>query len=137
MYEMCARAGATTMDAMDASGASDVEAASDTCSAKACALPATITCERCGRRFCAAHCGELVLQRRDDTSKRPAHQGMLERLPTHTESYMLCSPCRTKPVPRDIPPLTQRPSLPKGGAPGAHNRNVVNRWADVWTVDDQ
>src|SRR5487761_2049789 len=95
--------GAATMDAMDASDVIDAESVSDTCCAKNCDLPATNACERCGRRFCAAHCGELVLQRRDDSSARPAHQGMLTRLPMHPESYTLCAPCRTKPVPRNLP----------------------------------
>lgn len=131
------------MDARDVSDASvaanamEAECTTDTCSAKECALPATTTCERCGRRFCATHCAELVLQRRDDHSERPEHQGMLERLPTHAESYTLCASCRTKPVPRDVPPLIARPNPPKGGAAGAHERDVINRWANAWTVDDQ
>lgn len=98
-------------NASDASGAADPDGASDICFAKGCDLPATTTCERCARRFCAAHCGELVLRRRGDPSERPAHEGMLARLPTHTESYMLCAPCRTKPVSRNLS-LPPRPGLP-------------------------
>lgn len=108
----------------------------DTCHEKACALPATTTCDHCGQRFCATHCGEFVLQRRDDPSTRLAHQGMLERLPTHTESYTLCAPCRTKPVPRNLPPLSAPPSVLPGGALGAHDREVLKRWTGVWTLDD-
>lgn len=122
--------------ARDASGAAEPNRASDTCHEKACALPAKATCDRCGQRFCATHCGEFVLQRRDDASARPAHRGMLERLPTHAESYMLCAPCRAKPVPRNLPPLAAPPSMPPGGALGAHDREVLNRWTGVWTLHD-
>lgn len=113
--------------------AADTEGASDTCHVKACALPATTTCDRCGQRFCAAHCRELVLQRRDDSSERPTHRGMLERLPMRTESYTLCAPCRTKPVPRDLPPPpppTVRPSTLPKKVLGAHPGDAINRWAD-------
>ena len=80
----------------------DVEAESDPCHAKGCTQPATATCERCGRRFCSTHSGELVLQRRDERSERPARQDTLARLPTHTETYTLCAPCRGKPVSRNM-----------------------------------
>lgn len=70
------------------------------CSAKNCSEPGTVLCDRCGRAFCPAHVSQLVIQRREDPSKRPTSLGMLARLPTHTETYALCSPCRTKPVPR-------------------------------------
>ena len=123
-------------DAHDASDAIARDGAGDTCHEKACALPATTTCDRCGQRFCATHCGEFVLQRRDDPSTRLAHQGMLERLPTHAESYTLCAPCRTKPVPRNLPPLSEPPSVLPGRALGAHDREVLNRWAGAWTLDD-
>ncbi|HEX2350606.1 MAG TPA: hypothetical protein VHI51_19380 [Ktedonobacterales bacterium] len=122
--------------ARDASDAVVHDGAGDTCHEKACALPATTTCDRCGQRFCATHCGEFVLQRRDDPSTRPAHWGMLERLPTHAESYTLCAPCRTKPVPRNVPPLSAPPSVLQGGALGAHDREVLNWWAGVSTLDD-
>ena len=128
-------------EAMDRSAARNVsdaeeqKGASDICHEKACALPATSTCERCGQRFCTAHCGELALQRRDHPSSRPTHQSMLERLPTHTESYTLCAPCRTKPVPRNFPPLPAPQSAPSGGTLGARDREVANRWAGIWTLD--
>jgi hypothetical protein len=88
------------MDAKDTSDPVAAEDASDICFAKTCELPGTTICDRCGRRFCATHCEEFVLQRRDDPSTRLAHRGMFERLPTHAESYTLCAPCRAKPVPR-------------------------------------
>lgn len=164
-HEMNACVGATTMDdtddlraatmtrkaATDADGCevAETEGASDTpCYMKACTLPATTTCDRCGQRFCAAHCRELVLQRRDDASERPTHQGMLERLPMRTESYTLCAPCRTKPVPRDLPPPppsplpTVRPSALPRKILGAHagdtiNGDTVNKWAERWKLNDE
>lgn len=124
------------MDDLEAMNRSAARDASDICHEKACALPATTTCDRCGQRFCATHCGEFVLQRRDDPSTRPAHRGMLERLPTHAESYTLCAPCRTKPVPRNLLPLSAPPSVLPGGALGARDREVLNRWTGAWTLND-
>lgn len=141
--------GALTVDAMDNSDASDaghtpnMDGAIDICNAKGCDLPATATCDRCERRFCAAHCAVLVLQRRDESSGRQDHHGMLARLPMHTESYTLCATCRNKPVPRNLPPLTMTPPLttpqstPKRGFPGAHDQAVTNRWSEAWSVDDE
>jgi hypothetical protein len=88
------------MDGMD--DGMDTDAESDACHTKGCILPATNTCERCGWRFCAAHSGELVIQRREDRSERPAGQDMLARLPTRTEVYTLCVLCRSKPVLRNL-----------------------------------
>lgn len=90
------------MDALAADGASDEDLASDLCHAKGCALPATTTCERCGRRFCATHSSELVIQRRAERSAQPARQDALARLPTWTETYILCAACRGKPVTRSL-----------------------------------
>ncbi len=123
------------MDAKDTSDPVAAEGASDSCYAKTCELPATTACDRCGRRFCAQHCGVLVLQRRDEPSEYPTHQGMLARLPMHTESYILCAPCRNKPVPRTLP-LTAQPSLPPTSAPKPSVRDAANRWADAWSTDD-
>lgn len=78
----------------------EADAESIACSAKDCSEPATVRCDRCGRAFCPAHVSQLVIQRRQDPPKRPASQSMLARLPTCTETYALCFPCRTKPVPR-------------------------------------
>jgi len=154
-HETNACVGTTTMDdtddphaaithnaASDADGceAADTERASDTCYGKGCALPATTTCDRCGQRFCTAHCRQLVLKRRDDSSERPTHQGMLERLPMRTESYTLCVRCRTKPVPRDLPasPLpTMRPSTLPRRSLGAHTGDAINRWADGRKIGDE
>ncbi len=139
--------GALTVDAMDNSDASDTgntpnaDDAVETCNAKGCDLPATATCDRCERRFCAAHCAVLVLQRRDDSPGRPDHHGMLARLPMRTESYTLCAACRNKPVPRNLPPLTatQRTpqSTPKRSVPGAHDQDVINKWSEAWSADDE
>lgn len=82
--------------------ATDAGAESDACHHKGCTLPATNTCERCGRRFCATHSGELVIQRRAERSERAVGQDMLARLPTHTETYILCAPCRVKPISRNL-----------------------------------
>jgi hypothetical protein len=105
------------MDVID--GPLDADTESDTCHAKGCELPATTTCERCARRFCAAHSSELVLQRREDSSERPARQDMLTRLPTRTETYMLCGPCRAKPILRNLslptPPSPLRNRRRQGG----------------------
>lgn len=127
--------------ASDADGceAADTESASDTCYVKACALPATTICDRCGKRFCAAHCRELVLQRRDDSSERLTHQGMLERLPMRTESYTLCAPCRTKPVPYDLPPApppSVRPRTLPRQVLAAQTGEAINKWAGSRKMGD-
>lgn len=89
-------------DVMGADGASDLDPASDPCHAKGCALPATTTCDRCGRQFCATHSSVLVIQRREERSQQSARQDMLAHLPTLTETYILCSACRNKPVSRSL-----------------------------------
>lgn len=105
---------------MDTTDALDTQGADDTCQTKGCVQPATATCERCKRRFCAAHSGQLVLQRREDQSARSTRGDMLARLPTHTETYTLCAPCRTKPISRDL----STPALPPGIPRGKHPQNT-------------
>jgi hypothetical protein len=75
------------------------EAVSTVCDAKGCTELATTTCDRCGRLFCPLHIRQLVVQRREERTAQSTHLGTLARLPTHTETYALCTSCRTKPVP--------------------------------------
>ena len=75
------------------------------CYVKGCSELGTVPCDRCGRTYCPAHVSQLVIQRRDDSSERAASRDMLARLPTRTETYALCSLCRTKPVPHKWLPL--------------------------------
>jgi hypothetical protein len=77
----------------------DALAESTECYAKGCTESATIPCDRCGRLFCTAHGGHIVVQRREERSERLTHQGVLIRLPTRIETYALCALCVRKPVP--------------------------------------
>lgn len=76
------------------------------CYAKGCSEPPTAICDRCGRPFCSAHLGQIVIQRREERSAQATHLGALTRLPTRPETYALCSPCRAKPVPHKPLPFT-------------------------------
>lgn len=69
------------------------------CYIKGCSELGTVLCDRCRRTYCPAHVSQLVIQRRDDSSERAPSLDMLARLPTRTETYALCSSCRTKPIP--------------------------------------
>ena len=147
--------GALTMDTMNTSDASDAgntpsaDGEVESCHAKGCGLPATNTCDRCERRFCATHCTTLVLQRRDDASERTTHHGMLTRMPMRTESYTLCATCRNKPVPRNLPPLhatapanqsapqSKPQNKPKPSSPSRQNPEITNRWSEAWSADDE
>lgn len=81
----------------------DAEAESAECYAKGCSEPATTSCDRCGRLFCPTHGEHIVVQRRDERTGQPTHQGVLVRLPTRVETYALCTLCRKKPVPLKPP----------------------------------
>lgn len=70
-----------------------------TCHAKGCSEPATALCDRCGHSFCQTHLRPLVIQRRTERSKHYVLPDTLARLPTRSETYVLCSRCRSKPVP--------------------------------------
>lgn len=77
----------------------DAEAENVECYSKTCTEQATSSCDRCGRPFCPAHGGQIVVQRRDERAAHSTHRGVLVRLPTRVETYALCSACRLKPVP--------------------------------------
>lgn len=77
----------------------NTEAESAKCYTKGCVEPTTVLCDRCGRLFCPAHGGYIVVHRREERSERPTRQGVLARLPIRVETYALCSRCRSKPVP--------------------------------------
>ncbi|MGZ3602695.1 MAG: hypothetical protein ACXVDF_22495 [Ktedonobacterales bacterium] len=85
----------------------DAEAVDAECYAKGCTEPAATPCDRCGRLFCPEHGGHIVIQRREERSGQPTHQGVLVRLPTRVETYALCALCRSKPVP--LKPLEPAP----------------------------
>jgi hypothetical protein len=67
------------------------------CHAKSCGLAAAYVCEACGRPCCPNHVRELALERRDDPAERPGHRAALGRVPTRTETYLVCLRCRSKP----------------------------------------
>jgi hypothetical protein len=70
-----------------------------TCHIKDCAQQAVYFCERCGHTYCAEHIRHISIERRQSQS----HLGGSERLPTQTETYMLCPSCWNKPVPGKLP----------------------------------
>jgi hypothetical protein len=83
---------------METAAASIETTESAACHAKGCGESATAPCDRCGQPFCQTHLSQLVLRRRTERSEHLASRDMLARLPTRSESYMLCSQCRSKPV---------------------------------------
>ena len=107
------------MDTQDAFRAIDRDPASAPCHTKDCASPAITTCERCGRRLCATHSRQVVIQRREERSQQPARRDVLAHLPTQTETYILCVSCRSKPMSRDL--LTPAPPSLR---PGTSQRNT-------------
>lgn len=70
------------------------------CHAKGCGETATVPCDRCRQLFCQTHLSQLVIQRRTERSAHRASLDVLACLPTRSETYMLCSQCRSKPVVR-------------------------------------
>jgi hypothetical protein len=90
------------MNTRDAYPANERDPASASCHTKDCAAPAIATCERCGRRLCATHSRQVVIQRREERAQQPARRDALAHLPTQTETYILCVSCRSKPMSRDL-----------------------------------
>lgn len=72
------------------------------CHVKACGQPAEVVCEGCGRRFCLEHVRTLTIERRDQQTQPRLSLGAAPRLPTHTESYMLCTRCGSRPFQRAL-----------------------------------
>jgi hypothetical protein len=67
------------------------------CQAKNCNLAAAYSCAACGRPCCPNHVRQLVLERRDDSPEMRGHRAALGRVPTRTETYLLCLRCWSKP----------------------------------------
>ena len=76
------------------------------CHVKDCGQSATVTCEGCGRSYCANHVRTFTIQRREQPKQARFALGAAPRLPTYTESYVLCARCGSRPFQRA---LTQPP----------------------------
>lgn len=72
--------------------------ASAACHVKNCGKPSTTVCERCGVCCCDQHTRHITLERRDDPDELPGKRMSLARVPTHVETYILCTRCSTRPV---------------------------------------
>lgn len=67
------------------------------CHAKDCDLPVAFVCAACARPCCPNHGRQVALERREDPAGWLADHGVLERVPSHTEFYLLCLRCSTRP----------------------------------------
>ena len=73
-------------------------ASGEACHYHDCPHDATNVCQRCGERYCAAHLQPVTLERRSDAAENESHQRLLARVPTSKTTYLLCAPCRKKPL---------------------------------------
>lgn len=69
------------------------------CHILACGATAVFQCASCGRACCDSHGRTVTLERRAEQLETSGHRWMLERMPTRTETYVLCARCATRPIP--------------------------------------
>lgn len=68
------------------------------CHVRECTLPAVAACESCERGCCEHHVRRITIERRDELVEVRGARGALGRVPTRTETYLLCPRCSTKPI---------------------------------------
>lgn len=69
-----------------------------TCHVHNCTAAADSLCASCKQLYCSHHVRVLSIQRRGERVEMRGHRGMLERVPTQTETYTLCERCGRKPI---------------------------------------
>ena len=72
--------------------------AESVCHLRGCEAHAATRCASCKRWFCAHHVCTVLVEQRGDRSETPGHRGLLERVPSHTETYRVCVRCRKRPI---------------------------------------
>ena len=68
------------------------------CHVLECAEAVAFLCASCGRACCDSHGCTVSIVRRSERLETPGHRWMLERVPTHTETYAMCQRCAKKPI---------------------------------------
>ncbi len=74
-----------------------------TCSVKECGQPAAQPCDGCGRPYCDQHLVRLTLQRRTEPDRVARDLLDLRRVPSQTETYLVCPHCHKKPFAGKVP----------------------------------